>query len=70
MLSLAVSPTMKKEGGKYYLIPEQSHNPLEQAYTLLKHAAGNSIANKFYDFISSPTAVSILKYFGFSQKPS
>jgi molybdate transport system substrate-binding protein len=69
-LSLAVSPAMKKEGGKYYLIPEQSHTPLEQAYTLLKHSAGNSTANKFYDFISSPTAVSILKYFGFSQKTS
>lgn len=67
-LSLAVSPTMIKEGGKYFLIPEQSHSPLEQAYTLLKHSAGNSTASKFYDFISSPTAVSILKYFGFSQK--
>lgn len=69
-LSMAVSPAMKKEGGKYYLIPEQSHSPLEQAYTLLKHSAGNSNAGKFYDFISSPTAVNILKYFGFAQKTS
>jgi molybdate transport system substrate-binding protein len=67
-LSLAVSPTMKNEGGKYYIIPEQSHTPLEQAYALLKHANGNPTAAKFYDFVSSPTAVSILKYYGFSQK--
>lgn len=67
-LSLAVSPAMKREGGKYYIIPERSHTPLEQAYALLKHADGNSTANKFYNFISSSAVVSILKYFGFSQK--
>jgi molybdate transport system substrate-binding protein len=67
-LSLAVSPNMKNEGGKYYIIPEKSHTPLEQAYTLLKHASGNSTAVRFYDFISSPTAINILKYYGFSQK--
>jgi molybdate transport system substrate-binding protein len=67
-LSLALSPAMKSAGGKYYLIPEQSHTPLEQAYALLKHASGNSTANQFYDFISSSKAVNILKYYGFSQK--
>ncbi len=67
-LSLALSPAMKSEGGKYYLIPEQSHTPLEQAYILLKHAAGNSTATKFYNFISSPAAIDVLKYYGFSQK--
>jgi len=67
-LSLALSPAMKSLGGKYYLIPEQSHSPLEQAYTLLKHSTGNSTATKFYNFISSSTAVTILKYYGFSQK--
>jgi len=67
-LSLALSPPMKSEGGKYYLIPEESHTPLEQAYTLLKHATGNLAATKFYNFISSPAAISILTYYGFSQK--
>ena len=67
-LSLALSPAMKNEGGKYYLIPEQSHTPLEQAYTVLKHAEGNSTAAKFYNFISSPAAIDVLKYYGFSQK--
>ena len=67
-LSLALSSAMKSEGGKYYLIPEQSHTPLEQAYTLLKHADGNATATKFYNFISSPAAINILMYYGFSQK--
>lgn len=67
-LSLALSPTMKSESGKYYIIPEQSHTPLKQSCVLLKHAGGNSTANKFYDFISSSTTDSILNYFGFSQK--
>ena len=67
-LSLALSPAMKSEGGKYYLIPEESHTPLEQAYTMLKHASGNSTAAKFYNFISSPAAIDVLKYYGFSQK--
>jgi molybdate transport system substrate-binding protein len=67
-LSLALSPAMKNEGGKYFIIPEQSHAPLEQSYTLLKHAGGNAGAGRFYSFISSPAAISILQYFGFSQK--
>jgi molybdate transport system substrate-binding protein len=67
-LSLALSPAMKNEGGKYFIIPEESHAPLEQAYTLLKHAGGNAGAAHFYSFISSPAAISILRYYGFSQK--
>ena len=66
-LSLAVSPVMKMEGGKYYLIPAQSHTALEQSYVLLKHGAGNLSAASFCSFITSATAVNILKFFGFSQ---
>lgn len=67
-LSLALSPNMKKEGGKYYLIPEESHLPLEQGYVILKHGKDNAGVQKFYDFIASPTAVAILTHFGFTQK--
>lgn len=69
-LSLALSPTMKKAGGNYYVIPEISHNPLEQGYVVLKHAKNNPNALKFYDFIASPAAISILTHFGFTQKAS
>ncbi len=67
-LSLALSPAMQKEGGKYYIIPEKSHQPLEQGCVILKHAIGNATAVKFYDFISSSTAIDILTYYGYTQK--
>lgn len=69
-LSLALSPTMKKAGGNYYVVPEKSHQPLEQGYVVLKHAKDNPNALKFYDFVASPTAVRILTHFGFTQKAS
>ena len=67
-LSLALSPTMKKAGCNYYVIPEKSHKPLEQGYVILKHAKNNKNALKFYDFVASPTATAILTHFGFTQK--
>ncbi|MEO6904662.1 MAG: molybdate ABC transporter substrate-binding protein [Bacteroidia bacterium] len=67
-LSDALSPAMKKEAGKYYVIPENSYSPLEQGCAVLKHGKGNSIATKFYDYISSEKAIHILTYYGYAQK--
>lgn len=67
-LSIALSPNMQKEGGKYYVIPEESHKPLEQGYVILKHAKNKPNAVKFYDFMTTPKAVEILTHFGFTQK--
>ncbi len=67
-LSLALSPTMQNSGGAYYIIPDESHKPLEQGYVQLKNAKNKPIALDFYNFISSPRAIAILAHFGFSQK--
>ncbi|MBB4802626.1 molybdate transport system substrate-binding protein [Flavobacterium nitrogenifigens] len=67
-LSLVLTPNMQKEGGKYYVIPEKSHSPLEQGCVLLKHGKDNANALKFYNFISSKTAAAILKYYGYDTK--
>lgn len=67
-LSLVLTPNMKKEGGRYYIIPEKSHKPLEQGCALLKHGKDNSNALKFYNFISSKNATAILKYYGYDTK--
>lgn len=67
-LSLALTPNMQSEGGKYYIIPQKSYSPLEQGCVLLKHAQGNANATKFYNFISSKKAVAILKYYGYDTK--
>ena len=66
-LSLALSPTMKKEGGKYYLIPETSHNRLEQGAVITRHGKGNALAITFMEFIKSNTANTILSHFGFGK---
>ncbi|HVW61756.1 MAG TPA: molybdate ABC transporter substrate-binding protein [Puia sp.] len=63
-LSLALSPQMQKEG-KYWLIPETSHQPLRQGYVLLQHAKGNDRVQKFATFIASAKARAILEHFGF-----
>lgn len=67
-LSLALSPTMQTGGGTYYLIPEESHEPLEQGYVRLKNARNNPLALDFYSFVSTSKAIAILRHFGFSQK--
>lgn len=67
-LSLVLTPNMKKEGGKYYIIPQKSHTPLEQGCVILKKAKGNTSAVKFYNFISSKKAIAILKHYGYDTK--
>ncbi|HEY4334300.1 MAG TPA: molybdate ABC transporter substrate-binding protein [Puia sp.] len=66
-LSIALSPTMKQAGGKYWLIPEAAHQPLQQAYVLLPHAKDNAAAAQFAAFFDSPTASAIIRSFGFAQ---
>jgi molybdate transport system substrate-binding protein len=66
-LSLALSPTMQRSGGKYWLIPADSHQALEQGFVLLTHAKDNKGALQFMNFITTPEARAILKSFGFSQ---
>ncbi len=66
-LSLAVSPNMKKEGGTYYLIPEQSHQPLEQGMVITRYGGDKLLAVKFMDFVKSKTADDILIYYGFTK---
>lgn len=64
-LSLALSPSMCNQG-KYFLIDEKSHRPLEQAYVILNHAKGNNEANSFAGFIDSRAARTIFEKYGFT----
>lgn len=66
-LSLALSPGMQRAGGKYWLIPAGSHQPLEQGFVLLPHGKDNKAAYRFMNFLTTPEARDILKSFGFSQ---
>jgi len=63
--SLALSPTMKKENGKFYLIPENAHQRLEQAVVITKQGKANDFARTFLSFVKSNDAKQVLAYFGF-----
>jgi molybdate transport system substrate-binding protein len=66
-LSLALSPNMKKENGKYFLIPENSHQSLVQGVVIMRHAEGNDLAKDFLEFVKSETSAAILQHFGFTK---
>jgi molybdate transport system substrate-binding protein len=63
--SLALSPNMKKENGRFYLIPENAHKRLEQAVIITKQGKANDFAQTFLSFVKSNEAKQILSYFGF-----
>ena len=65
-LSLAISPVMQKAGGQYYLIPDASHQPLQQGFVVLNNEKANIMAITFSDFITSSAAREVLAHFGFS----
>ncbi|MBI0400634.1 molybdate ABC transporter substrate-binding protein [Cyclobacterium marinum] len=67
-LSLALSPTMKKYGKGYYLLPAKSHNPLLQGAIITDFGKGNTDATLFFDFLQSPVAEKIFKTYGFIQE--
>lgn len=64
-LSLALSPAMRN--GKYFLIPEDLHEPLDQAMVILKRAADNADARDFQEFVLDERAKAIFTYFGFAE---
>lgn len=63
-LSLALSPAMQKEG-KFILIDEKSHSPLEQAYIIVKGSETKSGVQQFYDFVGTAEAREIFTKYGF-----
>lgn len=66
-LSLALSPNMKRESGKYFLIPESSHQPLIQGAMITVSGRDKKLALDFFAYIKSDSAKAILKHFGFSE---
>ena len=65
-LSLALSPNMKREHGKYFLIPEKSHQQLIQGVVITAHGKENKFANTFFEFLKTKEAIAILTHYGFS----
>lgn len=63
-LSFAVNPDIARQGG-YWLIPDNLHEPLEQAFIITKRAEGNALAKRFADYVSSAPARAVMTKYGF-----
>lgn len=63
-LSLVLVPKMAGVG-RYQLIPETSHPPLEQALVITKRGAANPLAARYVEFLRSGEARAIFDAFGF-----
>ncbi len=63
-LSIAMNPELLKKG-RYLLIPDSLHAPLEQGYVITKRAADNKLARKFADFMEEKLSRTIMKKYGF-----
>jgi molybdate transport system substrate-binding protein len=65
-LSLALSPPMRRQNGKYFVIPEESHEPLKQAFVLLTSGASSEGMAEFYKFLKTERVRGIFKHYGFN----
>ncbi|WP_228692162.1 molybdate ABC transporter substrate-binding protein [Lunatimonas sp.] len=66
-LSLAKSPTMMQLQPQYYLIPEESHQPLIQAGVVTSYGKEKDSVNQFFDYLKGDQAGSVFQHFGFSK---
>ncbi len=64
-LSLALSPTMQKDG-KYEEVPAADYPPLEQAAVILKSSKQKELARQFIAFLQSPARAEVMKQYGFT----
>jgi molybdate transport system substrate-binding protein len=51
----------------WLVIDPKTYSPIEQGMILLKHADGNADAQKFYDYVLSAGAKSILQQYGYHE---
>lgn len=64
-LSLALSPEMAAKG-RYALVPDSLHDPLEQAFVVTARAKDNPLAAAFASWVEAPAARATLARFGFA----
>ncbi|BBJ23136.1 molybdate ABC transporter substrate-binding protein [Candidatus Nitrotoga sp. AM1P] len=63
-LSLALNPTMVKQGG-YSLIDDGLHEPLAQAFVITKRAKDSVLARQFAAYFQTPESRKIVESYGF-----
>jgi molybdate transport system substrate-binding protein len=68
-LSLVFAPAMRNKG-KYWVVPNDSYPPLEQAAVILKSARDAKSARALIDYLRSPAAAELFRRYGFESPPS
>lgn len=63
-LSLVSAPQLQRVG-RWWLVPEEAHAPLEQAAVLTRRGAENPAAREFLQFLRGREARAIFERFGF-----
>ena len=64
-LSLALSPEFAAKG-KYALIPDSLHGPLDQAFAVTRRARSNKLAQLFATFMEQSAARRVMLKYGFA----
>ncbi len=62
---VAQSQVIKIDGGSRWTVPEALHTPIVQDAVLLKSGAADPAAKAFLAFLRSPTAVAIIRRYGY-----
>lgn len=62
---VAQSQVVRETAGSRWLVPERFHAPIVQDAVLLKPGAGDPAAKAFLAFLRSPTAVAIIRRYGY-----
>jgi len=65
---VALSQVIDATGGSRWLVPAADHAPIAQQAVLLKTGGANPAARAFMAFLKSPTAVKIIKRYGYEVK--
>ncbi|MHB8678674.1 MAG: molybdate ABC transporter substrate-binding protein, partial [Rudaea sp.] len=64
-LSLAMSPALSGKG-RYSVIPDTLHQPLEQAFVITRHGAVNALAKAFAAYLGTPESRATMTKYGFA----
>jgi molybdate transport system substrate-binding protein len=63
---VALSLALVAKGGRYVLVDDALHAPLEQALVVCKHGGNQAGAQQFADFLASPEGRGLMKQYGFA----
>ena len=66
---VALSQVINEPGGSRWLVPATDHAPIDQQAVLLYTGEKNPAAKAFLTFLKSPTAIAIIKRYGYEIQP-